>query len=409
MTRDTRLVLVAKTARTFCYGSLGVFFPVYLTQHGLGAGELGIAVTLTLLASAAMTYAIRWPAQRYGLRAALVSQSALIVVSAVVVLTARDPRVIVLAAMLGNIAVGTGETGPFLSLEHVVVARATPPDRLTSALSAYNLVGYAAAALGAALVGRLGASASALFAGFLASGVVQVAAYGLMQPQRVRAPGASAGRRGPSRALIRRLAALFALDSFGGGFVLQSLIAYWFYTRFGLGLSELGWAFFGAQALSGLSLLLAARLAPVLGLVNTMVFSHLISNVLLIAVALAPTPALAIAALLARHLLSQMDVPTRQSFLMLAVEDHEREAAASLTNVGRTMAQSVSPTLAGWIMQGVSLGAPFLLGGGLKIVYDLLLYAAIRNVSLSRGTSSPAFERAGPARRTGKAGARTVS
>jgi MFS family permease len=158
------------------------------------------------------------------------------------------------------------------------------------------------------------------------------------------------------------------------------MVTYWFYTRFGLDLTQLGWIFFGTQILSGLSLLLAARLAPRLGLVNTMVFSHLISNVLLIAVALAPTALAAVALLLARHLLSQMDLPTRQTFLMLAVEDHEREHAATLTNTSRTLAQSVSPTLTGWIMQGLSLSAPFILGGGLKIVYDVLLYVTIRNV-----------------------------
>jgi MFS family permease len=179
---------------------------------------------------------------------------------------------------------------------------------------------------------------------------------------------------------VRRIAAIFALDSFAGGFVVQSLIAYWFHTRFDLGLAELGWIFFGVQILSGLSLILAARLAPRLGLVNTMIFSHLISNLLLIGVALAPLAWMAVAALLARHLLSQMDVPTRQTFLMLAVADHEREHAAAVTNLSRTLAQSVTPVATGWIMQGLSLTAPFFLGGGLKIVYDVLLYAAVRNV-----------------------------
>ncbi|MGH7316877.1 MAG: MFS transporter, partial [Candidatus Rokuibacteriota bacterium] len=173
---------------------------------------------------------------------------------------------------------------------------------------------------------------------------------------------------------------LFALDSLAGGFVLQSLIAYWLYTRFDLDLAALGWIFFGAQILSGLSLLLAAHLAPRWGLVNTMVFSHLTSNLLLIGIALAPSAGVAVALLMARHLLSQMDVPTRQTFLMLAVQDHEREGAASLTNVSRTLAQSISPALSGWVMASGSLAAPFFLGGGLKIVYDLMLYATIRHV-----------------------------
>jgi MFS family permease len=378
--RDGRLVFMAKTARTFCYGFLGVLFPVYLAEHGLDARGIGVAVTLTLLASAGMTFAIRRPAERYGARAALLAQAGLIVISAAVLLVTEQARLIVAAAMIGNLAVGSGETGPFLTLEQVAVTRATPRERLTTVLSLYNLAGYGASALGAAAVGRAGASPRVLFAVFLLGGLVQMVTYALMQPDPARAPASRAAAAMPSRPLIRRLAALFALDSLAGGFVLQSLIAYWFYTRFDMDLAALGWTFFGAQVLSGLSLLLAARLAPRLGLVNTMVFSHLISNVLLIGVALAPSAPLAVALLLARHLLSQMDVPTRQSFLMLAVQDHEREGAASLTNVSRTLAQSVSPALTGWVMASVSLAAPFFLGGGLKILYDLLLYRAIRHI-----------------------------
>jgi MFS family permease len=380
VSRDGRLVFMAKTARTFCYGFLGVLFPVYLAEHGLDARGIGVAVTLTLLASAGMTFAIRRPAERYGARAALLAQAGLIVISAAVLLVTEQAWLIVAAAMIGNLAVGSGETGPFLTLEQVAVTRATPRERLTTVLSLYNLAGYGASALGAAAVGRAGASPRVLFAVFLLGGLVQMVTYALMQPDPARAPASRVAAAMPSRPLIRRLAALFALDSLAGGFVLQSLIAYWFYTRFDMDLAALGWTFFGAQVLSGLSLLLAARLAPRLGLVNTMVFSHLISNVLLIGVALAPSAPLAVALLLARHLLSQMDVPTRQSFLMLAVQDHEREGAASLTNVSRTLAQSVSPALTGWVMASVSLAAPFFLGGGLKILYDLLLYRAIRHI-----------------------------
>jgi MFS family permease len=381
--RDARLVFVAKSARTFCYGFLGVLLPVYLSDLGLDAGELGVAVTLTLLASAAMTFGIRWPAERWGPRAALMTQAALIAVSALVFLLTRQPWVVVAAAMAGNLAVGTGETGPFLSLEQVIVTRDTPRDRLTTTLSWYNLTGYAAAGLGAAVVTRLGASPQPLFLLFLLSGVVQMAAYGLMRRLPPRKATAGHPQGTPSRPFVRRLAVIFALDSFAGGFVVQSLIAYWFYTRFGLGLDTLGWIFFGVQVLSGLSLLLAARAAPRLGLVNTMVFSHLISNLLLLAVALSPVAWLAIAFLLARHLLSQMDVPTRQTFLMLAVRDHEREHAASITNMSRSLAQSVSPALTGFAMQGLSLMVPFFLGAGLKIVYDLWLYATIRHVETS--------------------------
>ena len=380
MQRDAWLVFAAKSTRTFCYGALGVLVPVHLARLGLDARGLGLAVTLTLVSSAALTFAVQRPSRRWGPRVALVGLAGLSVVAGALFLAAREAWLVVLAAMLGNLAVGTGETGPFQALEQVVVTRASRRDALTRTLSLYNLVGYVASALGAALIARLPDSPRGVFALFLMGALVQVVTYARMRPVPPGAPAQRAASSAPSRPLVRRLAALFALDSLAGGFVIQSMVTYWFYTRFGLDLAQLGWIFFGTQILSGLSLLLAARLAPRLGLVNTMVFSHLISNVLLIAVALAPTAAAAVTVLLARHLLSQMDLPTRQTFLMLAVEDHEREHAATLTNTSRTLAQSVSPTLTGWIMQGLSLSAPFILGGGLKIVYDVLLYVTIRNV-----------------------------
>ncbi|HEU5320355.1 MAG TPA: MFS transporter, partial [Methylomirabilota bacterium] len=258
------------------------------------------------------------------------------------------------------------------------VTRAVSAARRTTALSVYNLAGYAAAALGAAIVGVLPVP-RLLFAVFLAGALLQAVLY-------TRLPGGPAARpRGaagplPSAPLIRRLAALFALDSFAGGFVLQSLIAYFLHRRYGLDLEALGQVFFVAQLLTAASLLLAARAARHLGLLNTMVVSHLASNVLLVAMAAAPAAWVAVALLFARQLLSQMDVPTRQAYVMGVVEDHEREAAAATTTLWRTVAQAVSPSLTGWVMQAVALGAPFVLGGVLKIVYDVLLWATFRRV-----------------------------
>lgn len=381
-----RAVFVAKTARTFCYGFLGIALPLYLSELGVDARGIGAMVTLTLVSSAGLTWAVRRPAERRGAVLPLIALAGLSVAAAALLLTTRAPSLVVLAAMLGNVAVATGEAGPFLTLEQVVVTRAVAPDRLPAALAFYNLLGYVAAALGAA--GAALVPARALFALFGAGALVQIAAYARLapadrgEPARPLVPLASL----PSAPTIRRLAALFALDSFAGGFVLQSLIAYWFSVRFGLRLEALGWVFFVAQLLTALSFLTAAPLARRIGLVNTMVFTHLVSNVLLIGVGVAPTAPAAIALLLARQLLSQIDVPTRQAYVMSVVLDREREAAASITNMARTVAQAITPAFAGWVFQ--ALAAPFVVGGGLKIVYDLLLYATFRTVPPRPGAPS---------------------
>jgi predicted MFS family arabinose efflux permease len=339
-----------------------------------------VAVTLTLGASADLTLLIRRPVERRGGRAVLVALAWLVVVAGVLLATARVPGLVVLAAMLGNVAVSTGETGPFLSIEQVLVARAAAGRDLTLRMSLYNLVGYVASGLGALTVAALPAGGyGVLFWLFALSGGVQALLYARLPDVPVRAPVAGA-QRFPSRRLIYRIATLFALDSFAGGFVLQSLLVYWLYAHFALTPAAIGAVFFAAQLLTACSVLLAVRASHWFGLVNTMVFSHLASNVLLVAMGLAPTAGLAVGLLLLRALLSQMDVPTRQAFLMLVVRDDEREATATVTNAGRTVAQAVSPALTGYVMQAVSLSAPFVLGGVLKIVYDLLLYQTCRRV-----------------------------
>ncbi len=381
MTRDVTAILAAKTVRTFSYGFLGIVLPLHLSDLGLGPAGVGGAVTLMLLGSAVLTWAVRRPAERYGARATLVGLAGLSVIAALLLLATREPWLVVLAAMLGNVAVGTGETGPFLTMEQVVVARAVGAERRTWILSLYNLIGYASAALGALLVG-IAVGWQALFIVFLATAVLQALAYRLL-PEAVSGPARSATDGAlPSRPLIRRMAALFALDSFGGGFVLQSLVAYFLHTRFAVEASTLGVAFAVAQVLTAISLVLAVPLASRFGLLPTMVVSHLVSNVVLVAIAAAPTAAIAIGLLWIRHLLSQIDVPTRQAYVMAVVEDREREAAASTTNLARTLAQAVSPAVTGWVMQAVALSAPFVLGGGLKMLYDVLLYTTFKDVEL---------------------------
>jgi MFS family permease len=374
--REVRIVFVAKAVRTFCYGYLGILLPLYLADLGLSAAGIGIFVTATLAGSAGLTWAIRVPAERLGARLALTLLAGLSVVAAILLLLTREPWLVAIAAMLGNVAVGAGETGPFLSIEQVVLARAAPLARRTAVLSVYNVLGYGAAALGAATVAA--GPPRTLFTVFLAGALLQTVAYVGLGPVTVASRPSGTGPR--STPVIRRMAALFALDSFAGGFVLQSLVAYFLHVRFDLGLDTLGRVFFLAQLLTAASLLLAPRLARSFGLLPTMVVTHLVSNVLLIGVAAAPTAALAIACLYGRQLLSQIDVPTRQAWVMAVVPDHEREAAATTTTLWRTTAQALTPTLTGWVMQSLALSAPFVLGGGLKIVYDVLLWRTFKDL-----------------------------
>jgi MFS family permease len=379
LTGDVAAVLVAKSARTSCYGFLGIVLPVYLGSLGVSDAGIGVAITLTLAGSALLTWAVRRPAEHLGPRAPLLALTALSAASALLLLGSAWPPLVILAAILGNVAVGTGETGPFLTIEQVVIARAVPANRRTHVLSLYNFLGYGAGAAGATAVG-LAPSYRTLFGAFLVAAVLQAIAYGRLRvgsaPRR-RTEGARS-----SAPLIRRFAALFALDSFAGGFVLQSLVSYYLYRRYDLDLETLGLIFGVAQILTAVSVLLAARVAARYGLLQTMVVSHLLSNVALIAIAAAPSASVAVALLFLRQLLSQMDVPTRQAYVMAVVADHEREAAASLTNLARTVAQAITPALTGWVMQTVALSAPFVLGGGLKIVYDVLIWLTFRHVRL---------------------------
>jgi MFS family permease len=378
--RDLGLVLAAKTARTFCYGFLGVLLPVYLADLGMNSAGVGLSVTLTLVGSAVLTWSVRRPVERWGARASLLALSGLSVVAAVLFLAGRNPWLVVLGAMLGNVAVGTGETGPFLSIEQVVVTRATRPDRRTLALSVYNLAGYAAAALGSIAL-RFVPDPRPLFAVFLAAALLQGVLFSRLAGARIARP---AGHRGifPASPVIRRIAALFSLDSFAGGFIVQSLIAYWFHVRFGMDLASLGTVFFAAQLVTALSLLAAPPLARRFGLLNTMVATHFTSSTFLVAMAFSPSGTVAVAFLLLRQLLSQMDVPTRQAYLMAVVEDHEREEAAISTTLARTVTQAVSPAITGWVMQGIALSAPLVVGGGLKMLYDVLIYFTFRKVPL---------------------------
>ncbi len=281
--------------------------------------------------------------------------------------------------------VGAGEVGPFLSLEQAMLPRTADPERRTFAFSVYNFVGYGASAVGAGLA-TLASTPSPeqlrpFFLGYMASGLLGAFLYSRMT-RRVEAEGPRnrAVLSPRARPIVYRLSALFAIDSFGGGFIGGNILSLYFSQRFGLDIGTLGLLFFATQIVTALSFFLAERVARRIGLLRTMVFSHIPSNVFLIGVAFAPTAATAVFLLLCRQSLSQMDVPTRQSYVMAIVDEADRTPAAGFTSTTRTVTSSVSPSLAGYALGSLWAGIPLVAAGSLKLLYDGLIYAAFRKV-----------------------------
>lgn len=381
--RDGKLVFLEKTVRTVPYGFLGVIFGVYLAHLGFAPVAIGIVLTATILSSAVYTLVISFVADRIGRRKTLVFFALTDFVAGALLFVSTDWWAPVLAGIVGNMTVGAGEVGPFLSLETAILPQTARSDRRTLAFSVYNLVGYGASSAGALLAGLPNyIGYRPLFLGYMISGLLGAAIYstlsGNVEPDPAAVKRSALSSRG--RPIVARLSALFAIDSFGGGFIGQSILSYYFYLRFGLDLSTLGAIFFATQLVTALSFLLAERIARRIGLLRTMVFTHIPSNVLLIAVAFAPTPLTAVVLLLCRQSLSQMDVPTRQSYVMSIVDEQDRTAAAGLTSTTRTISSSVSPSLAGYALANLWLGTPLVAAGTLKLVYDALIYRSFRRV-----------------------------
>jgi MFS family permease len=300
------------------------------------------------------------------------------------------------AAIIGVISPSGNEIGPFLSIEQAALSQLLPGDRRTRIFAWYNLAGSFATAAGALAGGWLahglqahGASAleayRVILAGYALGGLVLAVLF-LTLSRAVEVEAAPGGAAAPraiglhrSRRVVFKLSALFSVDAFAGGLIVQSMVAYWFHIRFGVDAGIIGSIFFGANLLAGLSALLAARLAARIGLINTMVFTHVPSNILLILVPLMPSLPLAVAMLLLRFSISQMDVPTRQSYTMAVVSPDERSAAAGMTSIARSVGAAISPSLTGIFLASSSLlSLPFFLSGGMKLVYDALLYRNFR-------------------------------
>ena len=393
LTPDGWVLFAACGVRLFAYGFLSVVLGLYLASLGLEAGEIGAIFTAALVGGALMTAFLTQVADRAGRRPILMAGSALMAVAGAGFALSGSPLLLAAAAILGAISPSGKDVGPFLSVEQAILPQTTSDGQRTHVFAAYNLVGSLAGALGALaagipqLVGLAPAAGyQALIWAYAASGVVLWLLFWHLSPA-VAAPsvpstGAARPRFGVhrSRGVAYKLAALFALDSFAGGFVVQGLVAYWFNLRYGADLATLGAILFGTNLLSALSFLAAVPIARRIGLLNTMVFTHLPSNVLLILVPLMPTLELAVLMLLARHLLSQLDVPTRQSYTMAIVAPDERAAVAGLTSVARNAAAAVAPAFAGVTLAIPALGLPFVVAGGLKIVYDLAIFAVFRGV-----------------------------
>ena len=371
--------------RLFAYGSLSVVLVFYLTSLGFSTSQTGLLLTLTLVGDTAISLWLTTRADRLGRRRMLIVGALLMVGAGLVFAWTRSFLLLVIAGTIGVISPSGNEVGPFLPIEQAALSQVLPDRMRTLVFAWYALAGSFATAIGSLAGGVLShafGSYRVLVLVYAALGAVLALLFGLLTPRvEVTAAAGPAFGIGKSRRVVLKLSGLFALDAFGGGFVVQGLAAYWFYLRFGVNPATLGGIFFGANLCAGISALLAVRLAARYGLVRTMVFTHLPSNILLILVPLMPTLPLAVLVLLLRFSISQMDVPTRQSYIMAVVSPEERSAAAGITGVARTTGAAIAPACAGWLLQQPSLiSLPFYLAGTLKIVYDLLLYRAFVSV-----------------------------
>jgi MFS family permease len=416
ISKDGKLLLTARILRTFGYGFLSIIISIYLKLIGFDGFLIGLILTSTLVNSVIFTLVASFYADRIGRRKMLVIYAILMAISGVIFFVTSNYLALIVAGLIGTINVTGTETGAFLSIEQAMLPQTVKDTKKRNTLFAfYNMVGTFAMSAGVLVSGlpeiiqdqfglsEIG-SIRPLFLLYSILGVAVLATYLLLskkveltekeheegreqvqvQPgdlesdekKKPRIPKPLTQTLSPtSKKIVSKLSGLFAIDSFGGGFVIQSIVSLWFFTKFGADLTLLSYIFSIAGVLTAFSFLASAKIADRIGLINTMVFTHIPSNILLILVAFSPTLPIAVAIYLARMALSQMDVPTRQSYIVAVVREDERTAAAGITNISRNITQAISPSIAGSISQSVSLlSAPFLLGGLIKIIYDIALY-----------------------------------
>jgi MFS family permease len=379
----------ARGVRGFGDGFAVIILPAYLTTLGYTPFQIGLVATAALLGSALLTLAVGFFAPRHDLRTLLIAGAGLMVATGLAFPSSGHIAFILLVAFVGTINPSTGDSGVLVPLEHAMIAQGVEARGRTDAFARYSLIGALAGAAGALsaaapdflVAGGLDQLTAfrIMFYGYGALGLVGAALYRRLPHVEMHEAERSAPL-GPSRGIVYRLAALFSLDSFAGGFAVQSLVALWLFERFDLSLAAASLFFFWSGVLGAFSFPVAARLAARIGLINTMVFTHIPSSVFLIFAAISPNLYLTLGLLLARSALSQMDVPTRTSYVMAVVTPGERTAAASVTAVPRSLASSLSPALAGALLATPFSGLPLVACGVLKIVYDLALLYMFRHV-----------------------------
>lgn len=386
---DGHLLFLTRFLRLFSYGALSVILVFYLTSLGLTESQTGLLLTLTLLGDTVISLALTTQADRIGRRRMLIAGALLMAGAGLAFAATRNFLFLLAAGTIGVISPSGNEVGPFLPIEQAALAHVVPERERTGVFAWYALAGSLATAAGSLFAGFLAqtlqrdavsalASQRTIVLFYAAMGAILALLFSGLSPA-AEVPPAPVSRFGigSSRNIVLRLSGLFALDAFGGGFIVQSFAAYWFFLRFGVAPATLGSIFFGANLLAGFSALVATRLAARIGLVRTMVFTHLPSNVLLLLVPLMPNLPLAVFVLFLRFSISQMDVPTRQSYTMAIVRAEERSAAAGITGVARTTGAALAPAIVGLLFAHPKLiDVPFYIAGILKIVYDLLLYRA---------------------------------
>ncbi|MEA2871691.1 MAG: hypothetical protein QOH67_1667 [Hyphomicrobiales bacterium] len=384
------LLYAARALRGFGDGFAIILLPVYLSALGYGPAEVGIVATAALLGSAATTLAVGVLARRYPVRNLLLL-GAILMAATGVALPAFEPlAIIVIVAFLGTINPSSGDIGLLIPLEHASLAQGVAADKRTQTFARYSLIGALATAAGslAAAAPQLLAAQGMdqigaiklMFYAYAGLGLIAAVLYRFIPLRPATASTAKPAVLGPSRGIVIKLAALFCIDSFAGGFLVQSLLALWLFEQFDLSLAQASVFFFWSNLLAAFSYPVAAWLSRRVGLINTMVFTHIPSSLCLIAAAFAPNLLTALVLLLVRSALSQMDVPTRTSYVMSVVTPEEQAAAASFTAVPRTLASSISPAFAGVMLAGSFAAAPLIVCGVLKIVYDLALLYSFQHI-----------------------------